>query len=331
MVADSVLSRASGSGDQLAIDFMRGGYFNWLPSHLFSGIDLASIQDLGRGLQPFLRHVNAFSMKFSGRYKGPPPFIGFQRRIIEVGIIVMRLRRAFRTLVHYWLWRKAQRSPLPDNDIITMMPYKRPIIIYDMLQRRRYKFEAATIVEHICKQLEYVSYGFVQPLWPRNPITNLPFSSGQLYVIYKEALKYGCAHSTFCAFFEVRFSMMAFYNIYNSAIATNYNITNVRHVKNTEGHEILTEFIIECANDEATILHPKILETFEWAIETIPEHPYLKAWRSAFYIDTYCEGADVKNKVTINGLLATINIAFRDFLKLKIKCGSSGSSSSGHE
>jgi hypothetical protein len=304
------------------IDFTNGCYFNWLPRHIFSAVDIASIQNLGYGLRPFLRHVDAFSMKFSLRSKCPPPFIGFQQRIIEVGIIAMRLRRAFQTLLHYWLWRKAQRSVLPDNDIITMMPYKRPIIIYDMLQRRRYKFEASTIVEHICKQLEYVSYGFIQPLWPRNPITNLRFSSAQLYVIYKEALNYGCASSIFCAFYETRFNMHAFYNTYNTALATTYNISSVRQVTNDDGHEILIEFIVECANNIETILHSKIIETFKWAIENIHTHPYLNAWRNAYYINTYSEGEDVKNNAIIAHLLTTRNAAFSDFLKLKIKCAS---------
>lgn len=301
-------------------DFVNGGYFNWIPHHLFSGVELASIQDLGRGLKPFLRHVNAFSLKFSPRYKGPPPFIGFQKRIIEVGIIVMRLRRAFRTLVHHWLWRKAERNALPDNDIITMMPYRRPIIIYDMLQRRRYKFEAATIIEHIRKQLEYVSYGFVQPLWPRNPITNLHFSSGQLYVIYKEALRQGAANSVFSAFFECRFSMMAFYNTYNQALALHYNINSVKEINNDDGHEILLEFILECANEKGTLLHPKIVEVFEWALQTISAHPFLTAWRTAYYIDTYSEGEDATNNMEIDRLLSICQNTYVEFLKLKVKC-----------
>jgi hypothetical protein len=307
---------------QFNIDFMNRGYFTWLhaANHIFSGADIASIQDLGRGLKPFLRHIDAFSMKFSSRSKGPPPFIGFQQRIIEVGIIAMRLRRAFRTLLHYWLWRKAERNALPDNDIITMMPYKRPIIIYDMLQRRRYKFEASTIVEHICKQLEYVSYGFVQPLWPRNPITNLHFSSSQLYVIYKEALRHGYARSIFCAFYETRFNMFAFYNTYNTALATAYNISSVRQVTNDDGHEILIEFIVECSNSEETELYSKVIETFEWAIKNAPTHPYLNAWRNVYYIDTYSEGENIKNRAHIRSLLAASNVAFREFLKLKIKC-----------
>ncbi len=301
------------------IDFVKGGYFNWLPRHIFSGTDLASIQDLGRGLKPFLRHLNAFSIKFSSRYKGPPPFIGFQRRIIEVGIIAMRLRRAFRTLLHHWLWRKAERNALPDNDIISMMPYRRPIVIYDMLQRRRYKFEAAMIVEHICKQLEYINYGFVGSLWPRNPITNLHFSSAQLYVIYKEALRQGCARSTFCAFYEVNFNMTAFYNTYSSAIATNYNVYNVRQVKNEDGHEILLDFMAECANDNLKPIHAKIMNMFEWAIDKIPDHPYFKAWRIAFYLDTFL-GDNDKNKLNITKLLDIVQNTYKEFLSLRVKC-----------
>ncbi len=310
------------------MDFVNGGYFNWIPHHVFSGIDLASIQDLGRGLQPFLRHVNAFSFKFSSRSKGPPPFIGFQRRIIEVGIIVMRLRRAFRTLLHHWLWRKAERCALPDNDIITMMPYRRPIIIYDMLQRRRYKFEAATIVEHIRKQLEYVNYGFVQPLWPRNPITNLHFSSAQLYVIYKEALRQGCANSVFSGFYEVHFNMTAFFNTYGQALVTNYNINNVRQVSNDDGHDILIEFMLECAENNATPIHPKIINIFEWAIQRKPEHPYFKKWRSAYYIDTYVgddntsiyKKLQIKNQTDIKQLLAISQNTYNEFLKLQVRC-----------
>ncbi len=304
-----------------AMDFIVGGYFNWLPHHIFSGTDLASIQDLGRGLQPFLRHLNAFSIKLSPRYKGTPPFIGFQKRIIEVGIIVMRLRRAFRTLIHRWLWRKAERNALPDNDIITMMPYCRPIVIYDMLQRRRYKFEAGTIVEHICKQLEYVNYGFVGSLWPRNPITNLHFSSAQLYVIYKEALRQGCARSTFCAFYEAKFNMTAFYSTYSSAIATNYNVYNVRQVTNEDGHEILLDFIYECANDNLKPIHPKIMEMFEWTIQKFPYHPYFKAWRTAFYLDTYLSDTNnTTHKSKIKQLLDIVQNTYKDFLSLKIKC-----------
>ena len=146
-------------------------YFNWLPAHIFSQADITALQLLERP-RDFFRHLNDYVPKFRKAWHTPfevsrtipNPFVEQKEHLMRKAIIALRLRAAFRRLVHAWIWRKAARAPLPETDAITMAPFRQAVLITDMGQRRIYKFEASTLIAHIETQINYVSYRFVQSM-----------------------------------------------------------------------------------------------------------------------------------------------------------------------
>lgn len=262
-------------------------YFNWLPRHIFSPTDIAALQLLERP-KDFYRYVAAMVPRFGivvrkrGKSETANIFTNMRDRLLKLAIVALRLRRAFRRFVHAWIWRKAAFAPLPDIDIITMCPFNSPIIYTDMAQRRRYKFEAGPLATHIKGQLEYVSYGFVEPLWPRNPMTNVQFSSAQLYIIYKACLAAGIMNSTFAAFAECRFSLGRFMSSYSIPIALNYNLRNVRDIRNETGHEILVDYIIELSEIVCIKYNNAQRCDLEYGLLHYGDCAFFRGWRELF-------------------------------------------------
>jgi hypothetical protein len=265
----------------------QSAHFNWLPSHIFSPTDIAALQLLERP-KDFYRYVDAIVPRFGllvrkrGRPEKPTIFTKARDRLLKLAVVALRLRAAFRRIVHAWIWRKAAAAPLPDSDIITMSPFKVPIIYTDMHQRRRYKFEAGPLAAHIKGQLEYVSYRFVEPLWPRNPMTNTHFSSAQLYVIYKACLTAGIMNATFAAFRECNFLLSRFIAHYSVPIAFNYNLTNVRDVHSETGHEILIDYIIELSDIVCTTYDEEQRCDLEYGLLHYGDCAFFKGWRELF-------------------------------------------------
>jgi hypothetical protein len=234
--------------------------------------------------------------------------------LIEKAIIALRLCTAFRRLVHTWIWRKVARLPLSDTDVITMMPFEQPVTITDMRQRRAYRFEAAPLIAHIESQLNYVSYGFVQPIHPRNPITNLPFSSAQFIEIYKQSINYKRINATFAAFAECKFNVERYNTIYHHAIAFNYNIRTVMQPRNDVGKDILIEFIEECAELLLEDLTEEDIAAFEYGIDHFYTHPYLKKWRRAFIARQFCDENIAEDCI----LYGSIMVRVKDLLDIRV-------------
>jgi hypothetical protein len=308
-------------------------YFNWLPAHIFSPTDISAIQLLERP-RDFFRYLNDYVPKFTKlRYtpivqRIPNIFVEQKHRLIEKAIIALRLRAAFRRLVHLWIWRKVARAPLPDTDAITMAPFEQPVRITDMRRRRAYIFEAAPLIAHIESQLNYVNYGFVQPMQPRNPTTNLPFSSAQLIELYKQCVKYGRVNAAFAAFRECKYNVERYHTIYRHAIAFNYNMRTVMQPRNDAGRDILIEFIEECADLLLETLTDDDIQIFEYGMEHFHSHPYLKKWRRAFIARQFCDEDSLEDRVLYDSLMVRVkdlftirHVVLNEFRRAKFEAG----------
>ncbi len=264
-------------------------YMCWLPRHIFSASDMSAMILLERP-KDFYRFIDNYVPVFKGSIrivkrgaKEPETIFTRERdRLIKLAIIALRLRAAFRRLAHLWIWRKAAATALPETDIITMCEFEKPVIYTDMLQRRRYKFEAGPLIAHIKNQLEYVSFGFVEPLWPRNPTTNLPFSSAQLHVIYKQCLAAGKMNATFATFAECKFSLVRFMSYYGVPLALNYNLSNVRNISSEVGQEILLDYILEISEMVTVKYTESQRRDLEYGLLHYGDCAFFKKWRELF-------------------------------------------------
>ena len=273
-------------------------YFNWLPNCIFSGIDTASLQLLEKP-PDFFRHVLNFEPRFNSRTKQRPfkatalnpanPFHNEILHLIRNAIIALRLRSAFRRIAHAWIWKRASRHSLQADDIITLSPIEKPIIVMDMISRRRYQFEASSLRQHITAQLSHVNHGFCAAKYPINPYTNMQFSSAQLYVIYHQLLAYKCISGPLVNFYEAKFNLLRYEKIYSNAIEQYNYLNQIKEPTNDEGQRELVEFIDSTSNLLEHEMTEDQIDIFYYACDTVPCHPYLLRWRKLFIIHYFAE------------------------------------------
>jgi hypothetical protein len=97
-----------------------------------------------------------------------------------------------------------------DFDPVTFDAPKNVIKVADWTQKRFYQFEAATLLGDIRTRLQHYSYLFPEPLYPRNLITNLPFSLFQIMTIYEQLLRSGHMHWTLESFRNSEYNLKKF-------------------------------------------------------------------------------------------------------------------------
>jgi hypothetical protein len=267
-------------------------YFNWLPSHIFNGCDISILQQLEKP-QDFFRYILEFEPIFKPNQKNKKPLHistlkkdnYFHKRIYEfirLAIIALRLRSAFRRLVHYWIWKKAAAHLPCNEDIITLCPFRQPIDILDMKHRRIYRFEAKALLKHLDSQLQYLNNGYPAPHIPKNPYTNTIFSSAQLYVIYDKLLSYKLMSSTFAGFYECCFNIIRYEKMYKESIDNINHFISMKEYNNEDGQHELVEFIDSIANQ---LKHPhsdEEIDLYYYAVYDIPTHPMFLKWRKLF-------------------------------------------------
>lgn len=69
-------------------------------------------------------------------------------------------------------------------DIVTLDPIRTPVHIIDWATRQKYSFEVMTLHKDITQTLLHASGVFPEPLRPKNPLTNLPLTMGQIISVW---------------------------------------------------------------------------------------------------------------------------------------------------
>lgn len=95
---------------------------------------------------------------------------------------IQSARWLFRKLVLRWLFKRLIVSTT--DDIVTLEPIKKPIHIVDWKSRHIYSFEEKTLHSAITQNLLHSHGMFSCPIYPKNPLTNLHLSLGQLISVW---------------------------------------------------------------------------------------------------------------------------------------------------
>jgi hypothetical protein len=210
------------------------------------------------------------------------PQIDPNERIFALLIIEARCRLAFKKLLNVWLKRLSDKIALNTNDPITLCPYEKPLIVYDMTNRSRNCFEAKTLITNIYHQLRYSFGGFPKPLSPLNPITNLAFGRGQLTHIFTEGLRYGFWSAPFIAFRDAAFDI----NLYNYLQERPLRFAAIREFIYGPNHtnimiEEMLNFIVGAANKRSKYLLGSEIRRLSFGLKN-SAHPYVTQWMRLF-------------------------------------------------
>jgi hypothetical protein len=126
------------------------------------------------------------------------------------------LRWIYKRLIHRW--RLARLKTVNTEDPATCEIPKMPIVIYDWPTRSKYTFEARSLLRDIGSRLLNVSQWEAinpEPLIPRNMLTNLALSIGQIHFMIDKLISLGLTSWEISAYKTACYSLDDFIRVNN--------------------------------------------------------------------------------------------------------------------
>lgn len=216
---------------------------------------IASVGDVG----------NAFSYYFSKER---------QTKIFEFFYYHQRIRLAFRKLLFAWRTRKWQRHILNTEDPFTLCEPDIPLRVVDPASKGTYVFEAPALLTHIHKSLLHHDGFYDEPIFPKNPLTNIRFSLGQLHTIYLALQK---SHWVVELFRLTHFSIARLQIEHAFSLKKHAIQSTFADVKSHPFISFVLDFI-----EQEYITHAKVFPSkiFAWAIINRMNAPIMQLWAS---------------------------------------------------
>ncbi len=217
-------------------------------------------------------------------YRSMLEFKGDQDQLISYALLILRMRAAFRRLVRRFIIRTADKISFGEVDPITLSPVQQPVILYDMKNRCRHRFEARTLMVHIHNQLLHTSYGFPAPQEPRNPLTNIPLNVGQLTSIYAQLSSYGYNKWTFSGLRAYCFNLERFSKMFETPLRHAAVRNTVLVDTNDIAAEQLCAFIHIYAAHHGSLLNELELSVLQYSATQRPADSYMMCWRRLYLV-----------------------------------------------
>lgn len=203
---------------------------------------------------------------------------------IRLAILLIRMRTAFKRLLSAWIRRRCMRVSLATTDPITLSDFEQPITIYDMTGRSRYRFEANALMVHIKNQLHATNFGFPQPQMPRNPLTNLEFSVGQLTSIHEQLSAKGQNYWAFGALRDCEFHMSRFIQLHETALrhaaVQRHAFSEMNAYSAEEFHDFIATY---CAFHGVGMTATDHI-VIQFSIQYRLDNPYLDCWKRLYVL-----------------------------------------------
>jgi hypothetical protein len=111
-----------------------------------------------------------------------------RRHLIDTWNKNLELRFKFRCLLSAWMVKKAKKNEITIQNYTTLEDPNpaNSITWLDMNNRCTYRIDGDTLLKSMSMYLLNSSFGSPEPLWPKNPNTNIPLTHGQLVHLFFE-------------------------------------------------------------------------------------------------------------------------------------------------
>ncbi len=211
-------------------------------------------------------------------------FRAIRQEDIPKVIVLMRLRNAFKKLLAAFIRRRCDKIPFQECDPITLSAFEKPIILYDIKNRCRHKFEAKPLMVHIHRQLLHANMGFAEPMQPRNPLTNIELTYGQLVSCYMQLREAGQSIWTLGAFYAQNFNLVKFASINEKALRQ----TAIRALVSEDMNEFSADQFVRFIQAYASHCNLPIAEVNIYVLRYAAMHRandyYLTCWKRLYLI-----------------------------------------------
>jgi len=160
------------------------------------------------------------------------------KKVVQIYSKIFKVVRFMNKLVCLRRIQICMKKQINTEDIVTMEVPKKPVYVINYLKRCTYVYEAETLKKSIDNKLLISEWMFDNPQYPINPLSNEPFTIGQLLSIYNQMK----AHNSFSWIFD-RFKACTF----------NLKLFRLRFKQQLKLEAIESHFKNEPANSKETI------------------------------------------------------------------------------
>jgi hypothetical protein len=187
------------------------------------------------------------------------------------------VRFAMKKLLLQWKLKRTQQ--MNEEDILTLEPPKKKITLYSSDLRKKYIFEAHTLLKDCITRLTLNEEFFPIPLYPRNPFTNEALTYTQVFSIHKQLRSHGCTHWIWEAFYQSHFCLVSFIDNFSSSLKIHSVNSIFSDVTNRESQMYVADFI------QSRYILKKVsnlqfyMKVYDWVCRFHSSHPYLLKWR----------------------------------------------------
>jgi hypothetical protein len=187
-------------------------------------------------------------------------------------------RWILRKLLLRWLFKRL--IPCTTDDIVTLEPIKKPIHIVNWNSRHVYSFEEKTLHSAVRQNLSHRHGMFASPLYPNNPLTNLPLSLGQLISVWN-----GFVHATFSLssvvtqYRTVQFNHRRFIEEYGPILSIYAMKGCLMNPLDLDGADCLFDFIEDVYEYNSINFHSILRNRIHTAVYSQKDYPFIRQFR----------------------------------------------------
>ena len=191
----------------------------------------------------------------------PMPYNQIQNQLLRTFYMNQKLRWLFKRLLLSW---KAKRfTTVNEVDIITMEVPKQPVRIREWATKKIYVFEASSLLKDAVMRLTQNDELFMEPLYPRNLLTNTDFPYAAMSTLTHGFRTYGMTHWVWEAFVSCNYQVIPFLERYEVSLKF-YGLDEILSTGTTyAARDFLIDFISQEYDYHNTLKIPDaVLHTF---------------------------------------------------------------------
>jgi hypothetical protein len=165
---------------------------------------------------------------------------------------------------------------LNDTDPITLEAVETPIQIPSFAQRKTYVFEAESFARLVHKKLLAHDGQIPLPQFPKNPLTNEPFSFTQQMSLLQQCREAGYSSWTLEAYVASRYDREQFFCFFKTPLRLSAIRTTLATLRTWEAIDTLMDFVESQHTAHSAQFYATV---YKWAIQYAPTSTRIESWR----------------------------------------------------
>ena len=198
----------------------------------------------------------------------------------------LELRFKFRCLLSAWMVKKAKKNEITIQNYTTLEDPNpaNSITWLDMNNRCTYRIDGDTLLKSMSMYLLNSSFGSPEPLWPKNPNTNIPLTHGQLVHVFFELYSW-CGKnkkkipSILTRFHDHNFCLNELLLHNKPMLAYNASIELFRDLGSEDSVEQMLDCVENYGNSMLNRLHYESMIP-KWVNKVSANHHLIKRWQA---------------------------------------------------